>query len=221
MEAINRLQNDDKVTSIQVTSKEYFTKVQNSDGEAGLYSWGSPYKGYKNMKFKDWILTYVKSSDWVIIREGRWADIKNNSILDIVTAAVGLLVGGVSSSAGAVYTVAQLVVNLFPGSIPASSKVRYSVVFHMDEKVEKYTYVYEPSTDQYEYGALTERIKYYFQKSVNVPGHRVDTSEDTPTRTVTTQYFNNPDRKAWNATSNPWIERIGDIKYGGKYFSTN
>lgn len=64
---------------IQVT-RRVLHKVQNSDGEAGLYSLGSPYKGYKNMKFKDWILTYVKSSDWVIIREGRWADIKNNSL---------------------------------------------------------------------------------------------------------------------------------------------
>lgn len=182
-------------------------------------SWGKPYKGYKNLYYKDWIIKSESSSDWITIRNGKWGNISDDKISNIIKTSVGLLVGGISAKAGAVYTVSELLISFLPKNVTTSTKVKFEVKLHIPEKIEKHTYVREGSIGSYSYAALTQKVKYNFQKSVTIPGKKAVTNKYTNYTIVETQNFRKPDVKAWNSIYNPWIERLGTINYGGVSFN--
>ena len=174
---------------------------------------------YEKLYYKDWIIKSSSSSNWVLIRENTWGNLKGVKIENIISTSAGLLIGSVNSKAGVAYTISELIYSMLPKPVYTSTKIEFEAKLHIDEKIEKHTYVREGSTGNYDYAALTQKAKYRFQKSVTLPGKRTITDYYTNYTTVETEHFSKPDRKAWNAIYNPWLERLGNVKFGGKVFS--
>lgn len=217
-ERIVELNNNPNIKSISVETTEcrYNDKLKNSD--IRVTNWGNPYKGYKNLYFKDWIVKSHGSTGFITIKNGRWGFLSNEKISKIITAGTGLLIGGVSKKAGIAISVYQIFKKVLPNVVYPSSQVRFYTQFIVEELIDKYTYVREGSTGQYQYGALTQKAKYTFDNYLSIPGKHSIVSKGKMNY-IQTENFSNPDKKAWNAVYSPWIERLGHIKYGGVYFS--
>lgn len=224
---IKELQSNKNVREIKLNKSSYKTDIadldkNNSNKIKPLY-WGTPYKGHKKMMFKEWLIEYHFVSSLVDIKTGKWKDISNSLIKNIVKSGTGFLMGAVNVYAGVAYTILENLLDFSSKkNIPnANQKVTYQASIS-GKKIEKHTYV-KDSTGEYVFGAVTEKIIYGIQRGVKIIGKGVysENPEHVKRHIVHTENYKRPDRKAWNAIYNPWVERIGHIEYGGLNFSTD
>lgn len=68
--SIEKLKKNPKNKNIRIEEKEY--KINNNQLGLNKQSWGNPYKGYKKLYYKDWIIKSESSSYWTVIRNEKW-----------------------------------------------------------------------------------------------------------------------------------------------------
>ncbi len=185
------------------------------------------YNGYKNKKYKDYIIEINGSSENAKnVYFGR-ADSLLKKLYKILKKwiKVGILTESLKNEKVAyALTAVEIFKEIIPQGIPSSTEVKVTAKL-FETKYDKWTYIKAEDfygNEGWQFGARTQKSKFYFLLRSDFPGANNYGNEEmtlyTPIRTKNTKNYFNSDRKAYYSYIDGYVERIYNYKYLDKIF---